>query len=388
MAEAKRDANRVPTILGVDNGDLTTPAKIAVDPATGRMLVTAVVTAGATTATEYTEGDVDASFSGVMLLGEAPGNVAKPFAVDADGNLQIDATLSGVDLGTAVGATENSVLISAIRDDALSALADAEGDAVAFRTDANGALWVIPSGTVAVSNAGLTELAGAINASAQVDVNLAGSGITVAISHAALTELAAAIDTEVQVDVVGALPAGANTIGRVRLIDSGGQEVSANGAGYLDVEIHINDDGTSVAAGVGSAGSAMRVALADSSAVGIEANSAIFGMNTLFDADGDNTAQQVKGSSGNLYMLEVSNPTSADAYLQLFNLAAVSVTVGTTTPKLSFLIPAGDGTKDGAMDKIFTVPIEFSTAISYACTTTATGSGDPATGMIVNIGYA
>lgn len=229
MAEAKRDGNRVPTILGVDNGDLTTPAKIAVDPATGRMLVTAVVTAGATTATEYTEGDVDASFSGVMLLGEAPGNVAKPFAVDADGNLQIDATLSGVDLGSVVSATNNSVLISAIRDDALSALADAEGDAVAFRTDANGALWVIPSGTVAVSNAGLTELAGAINASAQMDVNLAGSGITVAISHAALTELAAAIDTEVQVDIVGALPAGSAVIGKV------GHDITGIGHGVTTV---------------------------------------------------------------------------------------------------------------------------------------------------------
>lgn len=91
MAQAKRDENRVPTLLGVDNGDLTTPARVAVDPVTGRMLVTAVVTAGATTATEYTEGDVDASFTGIMLLGEAPGNTAKPFAVSAAGELTISA---------------------------------------------------------------------------------------------------------------------------------------------------------------------------------------------------------------------------------------------------------------------------------------------------------
>lgn len=101
MAEAARDGNRVATILGVSNGDLTTPAKVAVDPATGRMLVTAVVTAGATTATEYTEGDVDASFTGIMLLGEAPGNVAKPFAVDASGNLLLTVTgVSQYDEGT------------------------------------------------------------------------------------------------------------------------------------------------------------------------------------------------------------------------------------------------------------------------------------------------
>jgi hypothetical protein len=71
------------------------------------------------------------------------------------------------------------------------------------------------SGTVAVSNAGLTELAAAINASSQMDVNIAASGATVPISHAALTELAAAIDTELQVDIVGALPAGTNAIGKL-----------------------------------------------------------------------------------------------------------------------------------------------------------------------------
>ena len=38
------------------------------------------------------------------------------------------------------------------------------------------------TGTVAVTNAGLTELAGAINASAQVDVNIAASGATVPVS--------------------------------------------------------------------------------------------------------------------------------------------------------------------------------------------------------------
>jgi hypothetical protein len=69
--------------------------------------------------------------------------------------------------------------------------------------------------TVPVSNAGLTELAGAINASAQMDVNIAASGATVPISHTALTELAAAIDTELQVDIVGALPAGTNAIGKL-----------------------------------------------------------------------------------------------------------------------------------------------------------------------------
>ena len=111
------------------------------------------------------------------------------------------------------------------------------------------------------------------------------------------------------------------------------------------------------------------------------------GLTTVFDADGDNTAQVIKASAGRLYFLEISNPNDADAFIQLFDVAAGSVSVGTTTPKLSLFVPAGDGTKDGAMDKVFAIPVHFGTAITYACTTTATGNGDPATGLIVNAGY-
>ena len=105
---------------------------------------------------------------------------------------------------------------------------------------------------------------------------------------------------------------------------------------------------------------------------------------TLFDADGDNSAQVMKASDGVLLFLEVSNPNAADAYLQLFDLAAGDVTVGSTTPKLSFLVPAGDGTKDGAMDKVFVGGIDFSTAITYACTVEVAGNTDPSVGLIVN----
>jgi hypothetical protein len=44
-----------------------------------------------------------------------------------------------------------------------------------------------------------------------------GSAVTQPVSNAGLTELAAAIDTEVQCDIVGALPTGTNTVGNVGL---------------------------------------------------------------------------------------------------------------------------------------------------------------------------
>jgi len=112
------------------------------------------------------------------------------------------------------------------------------------------------------------------------------------------------------------------------------------------------------------------------------------GYDTLFDSDGDNTNQQIKASGGRLFGMEISNPNSVDAYLQLFDAASADITVGTTTPKQSYLIPAGDGTLDGAFDITFTPDwMHFHTAIFYACTTTATGNGDPSTGLVCNFWF-
>ena len=95
-----------------------------------------------------------------------------------------------------------------------------------------------------------------------------------------------------------------------------------------------------------------------------------------------NTATAIKSSAGNIYLLHVENPNSSKAYLQFYDVAAGSVTVGTTTPKLSLLIPA-----TGGHDGYLPIPIAFGTAITVAATTTATGGAAPTTGLLVNIGY-
>ena len=104
----------------------------------------------------------------------------------------------------------------------------------------------------------------------------------------------------------------------------------------------------------------------------------------FFDSDGDNTAQAIIAKAGELYALEVSNPNNVDGYIQLFDLATGDVTVGATTPKQSFLAPAGDGTQEGGMDKFWPNGMVFDTAITYACTTTATGGTALSTGLVVN----
>ena len=105
-------------------------------------------------------------------------------------------------------------------------------------------------------------------------------------------------------------------------------------------------------------------------------------IDTIFDSDGDYSAQSVIQRSGSVYFMEVQNSNTADAYIQLFDVATGSVTVGTTTPKQSFIVPA-----QGAMDKQWRRGLKFNTAISYACTTGATNGTDPTTGLTVNIGY-
>lgn len=96
-----------------------------------------------------------------------------------------------------------------------------------------------------------------------------------------------------------------------------------------------------------------------------------------FRASAGVAVETIKASAGQLCLLEVRNPNAAEAWLQIFDDA--SPTVGTTVPALSFYVPASGGN-----DKMFTVPIEFATAIKYAVTTTPTGSGAPAVGLVVN----
>ena len=54
---------------------------------------------------------------------------------------------------------------------------------------------------------------------------------------------------------------------------------------------------------------------------------------TLFDADGDNTAQACKTTPGQLIGFSVENINSADAFIQFHALPTGSVSVGSSTPK-------------------------------------------------------
>lgn len=156
--------------------------------------------------------------------------------------------------------------------------------------------------------------------------------------------------------------------------------------GTIDTDTSGIATSTSTLAGAVS-GTEMQVDVLTIPDLSNQASATVTGCDTLFDSDGDNAAAEVKSSAGSLYGIDVQNINTADAWLQLFDVANGSITVGTTPPKLSFRVPKGDGTDYGGVILLFDPPIAFATAINYACTTTATGNGDPSTGLIANLLY-
>lgn len=177
-----------------------------------------------------------------------------------------------------------------------------------------------------------------------------------------LATLAGAVSgTEMQVDIVASLPAGTNAIGKL----------SANsGVDIGDVDV------TSISAGSNLIGD-----------VGIQGR-ATGGLSSYYDADLDETAVAVKASAGTIYGITAFNTTAAPLFLQLFNVAQGSVTVGTTTPTEQYVIP-GNADSDGA-GFTYNIPqgIAYGTAITAACSTNSEGNGAPGAGAcIINIHY-
>lgn len=96
------------------------------------------------------------------------------------------------------------------------------------------------------------------------------------------------------------------------------------------------------------------------------------------------TAQVVKASAGQLYGYYAYNPEAAVTFVHFYNVAAASVTVGTTNPLITLAIPAGS-----AANLMFGIGVAFSNAgWSVAATTTAGGNTAPGTGVSLVAWYA
>lgn len=95
-----------------------------------------------------------------------------------------------------------------------------------------------------------------------------------------------------------------------------------------------------------------------------------------------NTNSQVKSGAGVLGGWHIYNPDAAVAYVQIFDTATGSITVGTTVPKLSIGVPPED-----SIDMDSEHGIIFNTAICVAATSDALGASAPGTPLDCNFWY-
>ena len=91
------------------------------------------------------------------------------------------------------------------------------------------------------------------------------------------------------------------------------------------------------------------------------------------------TVVTISSGAAELQSYFCHNPSAATAFVQMFDISG-TVTLGTSTPKWSIGIPAGQSGNLSQMN------LKFTNAIKVAATTTATGSSAPATALVCNFG--
>lgn len=204
--------------------------------------------------------------------------------------------------------------------------------------------------------------------------------VTLASDDPAVTSLGtldnAISGSEMQVDVVAPLPAGTNAIGKLASntgVDIGDVDILSIAAGDNNIG---NVDVASIAAGTNLIGD---VDIAPRTTGGWSVGN--FTSGDTYTAL-TNSAQVIKGSAGKFGGYYIYNPNTAATYVEIYNIAAASVTVGTSTAKLVFCIPASSGAN---LELLAGIP--FDTAMSIAATTTGGGNTAPSTALEAMIFY-
>lgn len=349
--------------------------------------------------------------------------------VDGNGD-QITSFGGGTQYTEDAAAAANPVgtALMLVREDGRAgSLTTTDGDNVAARGNNKGELYVKSTD----SDALLTTIdADTGNISTKID-----------------TVAGAVSGTEMQVDVVGALPAGTNNIGDVDVLtlpgvagtvadnaaDSGnpikvGAKYNATQPTYDDgdrADLQVNSRGelivrlytasNAIAAVVTNTDAVATSSIASKyqvASLGYVYNGTTFdrmrgdtvgtytvakpttsgGQSIFRSIDIDETEEDIKTSAGQLYWIAAFNRTAAPLYLKFYNATAANVTVGTTTPVLTFVVP-GNADSDGAGFTINfgDIGVAFGTAISVACTTGVADNDTGAPGAndcVINIGYA
>lgn len=125
--------------------------------------------------------------------------------------------------------------------------------------------------------------------------------------------------------------------------------------------------------------------------VGISGTRTSGGTTLYKNIDVDESEDQVKGTAGQVYWIHAINLKATPLFLKFYNVAAASVTVGTTVPDLTFPVPSAGDTNGAGFTLTIPNGIEFDTAITVAATTGVADNDSGAPGaneLILNLGYA
>lgn len=304
-------------------------------------------------------------------------------------------------------------------------------DALTFHTNqhTSASLNSEVTSSVSSSNVNINKVGNKVVNTEAGNVGTGTQRITIATDDANLASIntdagtiaGAVSGSEMQVDIVAALPAGTNAIGKLSAnsgVDIGDVDITSIAAGTNLIGITGIDQVTSnanevvtktgslvaleagtAAFGKLSANSGVDIGDVDVTSisagtnvigdVGISGARTSGGTSFFYDSDLDETKAQVKGSAGQIYWIHAINLDSTPIYLQIFDLASASVTVGTTTPSMQFVIPSQGDSNGAGFNLAIPNGIAMGTGITVAATTDSEGSTGPgASEVIVNIGYA
>lgn len=307
--------------------------------------------------TQYTEGDTDASITGNALMLEgaantlvaAPGTATDGLLVNLGTNNDVSlnagtnaigklAANSGVDIGdvdvTSIAAGDNNIG----NVDIVTVPADP------FGANADAAATAGSTGSIQAKLRLVTSQLDSIKTSVETIDNTVGG-------------------TELQVDIVGALPAGTAAIGKL---------AANSGVDIGDVDV------TSISAGTNAIGN-----------VGLIGRTS-GGLSIFRSIDIDETEEEVKATAGQLFTITAFNRTAAPLYLKFYNATAANVTVGTTTPVMTFVVPANADSDGAGFIHATDIGYAFGTAITVACTTAVADNDTGAPGAndcVINLGY-
>lgn len=347
--------------------------------------------AGSGGATLKTTSDGTAEHQHVVLETYSAG---VPTAVSSSNALSVSDATVNVAIGAKDGALPASGIsvfgndagtarVPSVQTDAgvvkwLQVIRDAAGNARGANVDASSQLLVNNSGnTQPVSAASLPLPSGAATAAKQPALGTAGTASSDVITVQGIASMTALkTDGSATTQPVSAaslpLPTGASTAAKQPALGTAGTAsadvITVQGIASMTA---IKTDGSAVTQPVSLA-------------------AATTGGATPYASNGTCSKTQVKGSAGTIYHISCVNVSSAVVYLQLFNVASASVTLGTTTPDLQWAVPTQAAGTSGAGFVIDSARgFAFGTAITFAITTTRSGAtATTDNNALLNIGYA